>query len=606
MEPPDGAHPEGIVLVVDDDAAVRQGLIDVCATVGIRAVGAATGEEALSLQARMHPAVVVCDFRLPDANGVDLAGALKDADPDLPVLMLTAFASVESAVASVGQLDAYLIKPVPPRTLIQSVYHAMARRALVDENRSLVERLERLNAYQALYDPLTGLPNRALLDDRLNQAIAACRRTGSLLAVLFVDLDGFKVVNDLFGHHVGDELLCEMADRLGDARRQSDTVARFGGDEFVVVCPDIKSSAAACRIADHLLDELALPADIGGVEHRLTASVGIALTGPGAADASAEALLRNADTAMYRAKEEGRAGWELFDDSMRDRVLERFEIERALRAGMQSDDLDVAYQPLVELETGRVTGAEALLRWHRPGHGTVLPASFLTVAEESGLIVAVGRWVLDRVLSDLAAWRAGRRVPDDFRVWVNLSTRQLADSNFAAFVSEMAAGYGVPPTMVGFEVVEDALRDVGATVAVLGELRQGGFSVSLDDFGAGHSNLSWLCDLPITGMKIDRRFVATLDLGGDQRSTAIVRGLINLGHALGLSVVGEGVETKAQGEALRAMRCELGQGYYFGYPGLASQLWPAAPARTAARPPARRRNGVDLQSLETPAQPTTG
>jgi diguanylate cyclase (GGDEF)-like protein len=405
-EPPFAPGPDGVVLVVDDDEAARQALIDVCATVGIRAVGAASGEEALQLQATARPAVVVCDFRLPDLNGVDLAGELKAADPDLPVLMLTGFASVESAVASVGQLDAYLIKPVPPQMFIQSVRHALARRALVDENRSLVQRLERLNAFQALYDPLTGLPNRALLDDRLNQAIAACRRTGSQLAVLFVDLDGFKVVNDLFGHHVGDQLLCEMADRLGDARRQSDTVARFGGDEFVVVCPDIKSSAAACRIADHLLEELAVPADIGGVEHRLTASVGIALTGPGAPDANPETLLQNADTAMYRAKEEGRADWELFDDSMRDRVLQRFEIERGLRAGMESGELAVVYQPLVDLETGMMTGAEALLRWHRPGHGTVLPASFLTVAEESGLMLPLGRWALDRALADLASWRA--------------------------------------------------------------------------------------------------------------------------------------------------------------------------------------------------------
>ena len=456
---------------------------------------------------------------------------------------------------------------------------------------------------------MTGLPNRALLDDRLNQAIATCRRTGSQLAVLFVDLDGFKVVNDLFGHHVGDQLLCEMADRLGDARRQSDTVARFGGDEFVVVCPDIKSSAAACRIADHLLEELAVPAEIGGVEHRLTASVGIALTGPGAADVNPETLLQNADTAMYRAKEEGRADWELFDDSMRDRVLQRFEVERDLRAGMELGELAVVYQPLVDLETGAMTGAEALLRWHRPGHGTVLPASFLTVAEESGLIVPLGRWALDRALADLASWRADGVVPTRFRLWLNLSPRQLVNPNFASLAAEMVGAYDIPPALVGFEVVEDALRDVGATVSVLGALRQEGFSISLDDFGAGHSNLSWLQDLPITGLKIDRRFVSTLDLRGDLRSTAIVRGLVSLGHSLGLSVVAEGVETKAQGDALRSLGCELAQGYFFGYPGTSAQLWssvaPAlAPAPSSA--PASRRMAVERMAVRAPAQPTTG
>jgi diguanylate cyclase (GGDEF)-like protein len=443
----------------------------------------------------------------------------------------------------------------------------------VNANRDLVERLERLNTYQALYDPLTGLPNRALLDDRLGQAIAGSRRTGSILAVLFVDLDGFKVVNDLFGHHVGDELLCQMADRLANARRQSDTVARFGGDEFVVVCPDIKTSAAACRIADHLLDELAVPAEIGGVEHRLTASVGIAVTSPGSAYESPETLLRNADTAMYRAKDEGRAGWELFDDSMRDRVLERFEVERGLRAGMESGDLTVVYQPLVDLCTGEVAGAEALLRWYRNGYGTILPASFLGVAEESGLIVPLGRWALDQVLSDLATWRAEGLVPERFRLWINLSPHQLANPHFADLVRETIDSHGIPPGMVGFEVVEDALRDVGATIKTLHALREQGLSINLDDFGAGHSNLSWLQELPITGIKIDRRFVATLDVVGDSRSTAIVRGLVSLGHSLGLSMVGEGVESKAQGDALRTMGCELAQGYFFGYPGSAAQLW---------------------------------
>ncbi len=571
-----GLGPDAVVLVVDDDEAVRQSLVDVLATSGVRAMGASSAEEALALEELHHPAVVVCDFRLPDASGIDLARELKARDPEIPVLLLTGYASLDSAVAAVGQLDAYLVKPVAPQAFMQTVMNALARRGLVAENRSMVERLQRLNEYQALYDPLTGLPNRALLDDRLGQAIASCRRTGTLLGVLFVDLDGFKVVNDLFGHHVGDEILKEMADRLANARRQSDTVARFGGDEFVVVCPDIRTSAAACRIADHLLDELSVPAEVGGVEHRLTASVGIAVTGPGATEESPDTLLRNADTAMYRAKEEGRAGWELFDDAMRDRVLERFDVERGLRAGMESGDLSVAYQPLVDLRTGEVIGAEALLRWHRSGHGTTLPASFLNVAEESGLIVPIGRWVLERALADLASWRADRLVPPRFRLWVNVSPHQLANPHFARLVQEMIEGYDIPPGLLGFEIVEDALRDVGATIEVLRALRETGLSLNLDDFGAGHSNLWWLQELPITGIKIDRRFVASLDVHGEHRGTAIVRGLVGLGHSLGLAVVGEGVETRAQGEALRAMGCEQAQGYYFGYPGTPTQLWTQA------------------------------
>ncbi|HLI73140.1 MAG TPA: EAL domain-containing protein [Acidimicrobiales bacterium] len=571
--------PGTVVLVVDDDDELRQSLIDVLATGGVRAIGARRSDEALELHAAHEPAVVVCDYRLPDGSGIELARQVKARDPETPVLLLTGYASLDSAVAAVGQLDAYLIKPVASQTFMQTVRNALARRGLVAENKNLVERLQRLNAYQALYDPLTGLPNRALLDDRLSQAIASCRRTGLLVGVLFVDLDGFKVVNDLFGHHVGDQLLKLMADRLADARRQSDTVARFGGDEFVVVCPDLKTSAAACRVAEHLLDELSLPAEVEGVEHRLTASVGIALTGPGPRAESPETLLRNADTAMYRAKEEGRAGWELFDDAMRDRVLERYEVEHGLRAGMQSGDLAVVYQPLVDLSSGALVGAEALLRWYRKGHGTLLPATFLNVAEESGLIVPIGRWALEQALSDLARWRDEHVVPERFRLWVNVSPHQVANPHFGDLVAELLDGHDLSPALVGLEIVERDLRDVGGTVKVLRALRELGVSLNLDDFGAGYSNLAWLQELPITGIKIDRRFVSSLDVVNDRRGTAIVDGLIRLGHALGLSIVGEGVETPAQASSLQAMGCELAQGYYFGYPGSGRELWGSAPGR---------------------------
>jgi len=574
--------PEGLVLVVDDDESIRETLVGVLASASIRAAGVGTAKEALKLVPLNEPAVVVVDYRLPDSSGIELAKELKDRDPEMPVLLLTGFASLDSAIAAVGQLDAYLIKPVAPQTFLQTIRNALARRGLVAENKNLVERLQRLNAYQALYDPLTGLPNRALLDDRLSQAIASSRRTGTSLAVLFVDLDGFKVVNDLFGHHVGDQLLREMADRLAEARRSSDTVARFGGDEFVVVCPDVRTSAAACRIAEHLLAELSRPAMVDGVEHRLTASVGIAVTSRGAMSQSAEMLLRNADTAMYRAKEEGRDGWEIFDDAMRDRVLERFEVERGLRAGMDNGDLSLAYQPMVDLQTGAVVGAEALLRWHRPGYGTVLPGGFLTVAEESGLIVPIGRWALEEALCDLDLWCKERSVPDGFRLWVNVSPHQLANPHFAELVRELMDVHELPATLLGVEIVEEALRDVGATAKMLRGLRDIGVSINLDDFGAGHSNLSWLQELPITGLKIDRRFVANLDRLGDDRGSAIVGGLIGLGRALGLSVVGEGVETEAQAEALRTMGCEHAQGYYFGYPGSPAHLWGNPTGRASA------------------------
>jgi EAL domain-containing protein (putative c-di-GMP-specific phosphodiesterase class I) len=269
---------------------------------------------------------------------------------------------------------------------------------------------------------------------------------------------------------------------------------------------------------------------------------------------------------------------------MRDRVLERFEVERGLRAGMESGDLSLAYQPMVDLQTGAVVGAEALLRWHRAGYGTVLPGGFLNIAEESGLIVPIGRWVLEEALTDLALWCHEHTVPPDFRLWVNVSPHQLANPHFADLVRDVMDDHGLPGSLLGVEIIEEALRDVGATAKVLYGLREIGVAVNLDDFGAGHSNLSWLQELPITGLKIDRRFIANLDRLGDDRGPAIVGGLIGLGRALGLSVVGEGVETEAQADALRRMGCEHAQGYFFGYPGPSTHLWDPAVVGDGASP----------------------
>lgn len=562
-----------VVLIVDDDEAVRQSLVDVLTLEGIQTIVAGRADEALDLAIVHDPTAVVVDYHLPDRSGIELAHTIKERNPDTPVLLLTGFATLDTAIAAVGRLDAYLIKPVAPQLFIQTVMNALACRRLVAENRSLVERLQRVNAYQALYDPLTGLANRALLDDRLGQAVAGCQRTGNSMAVLFIDLDRFKVVNDLFGHQVGDHLLREMANRLAASCRKTDSVARFGGDEFVVVCQEVNGSTDACLIAANLLEKLAEPTMIDGVEHLITASIGIAVIAPGAPRQSAETLLRNADTAMYWAKEAGRAGWELFDNAMRVRVMERFEIERGLRSALEDGEFDVAYQPLVDVQSSAIVGAEALVRWDRPGHGTQLPGSFLGVAEDAGLIVAIGRWILDKTLSDLAQWKAAGLTPAQFRLWVNVSPQQLANPQFAVLVRERLDAHGISPDLLGLEILEEALIDVGATEKVLIALRAMGVSLNLDDFGAGYSNLWWLQELPITGLKIDRRFVATLDALDDERGSAIVRGLVSLGHSLGLTVVAEGVETQAQAAALGAMGCELAQGYFYGYPGSAEQLW---------------------------------
>jgi diguanylate cyclase (GGDEF)-like protein len=574
-----GPHPpDGPVLVVAGDPERVDSLVEVLTNAGVVAYGATTTPDALKLQTTHSPRVVVVDDQLADTSVADLGRALR-AEPREgvpPLVLLTGYASLDSAMEAMGQFDAYLVKPAPMHVFVSTVRNALRREWLMIEHRSLAERLRRLDDFQALYDPLTDLPNRALLDDRLGQALAGCQRDGTGLAVLFTDLDGFKVVNDLFGHHVGDHLLREVGGRLASTRRKSDTVARFGGDEFVVVCPAIGSSATACRIAEDILTELGRPFVVDGIEHALSASIGIMVTAAGAAGYSPETLLRNADTAMYRAKEQGRGCWELFDQTMHDRVEERSEVERGLRAGIANGELALAYQPLVHLETGALVGAEALLRWHRPDHGTVLPGAFLQVAEETGLIDALGGWVLEEALGELAAWQAMRVVPEHFRLWLNVSPHQLANPDFARHTLDLLDGNGIDPERLGFEIIEAALLNHGTMITALNTLHDRGVGLHLDDFGAGHSNLEWLEELPITGLKMDRRFVDRLGSGTDGRGAAVARGLVDLGHALGLSVVAEGVETRDQAQALVSMGCEYGQGYFFGYPGVAAQLWPGA------------------------------
>jgi diguanylate cyclase (GGDEF)-like protein len=563
--------------VVDDDVSTRASLLAVLAGAGIAAIGAASAEQALAFHADSGPALVVIDYLLPDRNGLDLAQALKERDPTLPILLLTGSASLESAIAAVGQVDGYLLKPMATDAFVGAVRRGLAHGALVAENRNLTSRLERLSQNQSLYDPLTGLPNRALLDDRINQALAICRRNHSALAILFIDLDGFKAVNDLNGHAVGDLALRELANRLAEARRRTDTIARFGGDEFVVVCPDVESVDVAYRMAEVILAELSRPVILGSTEHRLTASIGIVVTEPGDPTATTDALLRDADLAMYAAKDEGKASWKLFDETMRARAASRHEVEQGLRVAMEQDELVLEYQPVIDLQSGGIVGAEALVRWNRPGHGMVPPADFLGVADKVGLTASMGRWILDHALADLARLRASGTLPEGFHMWVNVSPRQIADLHFAELVAELSALHQVPTLLLGVEIAEHAVRDVVTTENVLSALHDLDVAVQLDDFGSGESNLAWLQELPISGIKIDAEFIAALDAVREHDGGAMVRGIIGLGHELHLTIVGEGVETHAQAVALRAMGCEYAQGFYFGRPGPFEQLLEPAP-----------------------------
>jgi diguanylate cyclase (GGDEF)-like protein/PAS domain S-box-containing protein len=432
-------------------------------------------------------------------------------------------------------------------------------------------RAEERLAHQALHDDLTGLPNRGLLLDRLGHALQRSKRQRSRLAVLFMDLDNFKVINDSLGHHVGDELLVELAARLERAVRTSDTVgrlggetvARFGGDEFVVLCEDIASERDAIRIAERIGRELGRPVSLGGRELAVTASIGLALGTGG--DASPEHLVRDADAAMYRAKEQGPGRWEMFDQAMRSRALKRLAIETELRGAIEREELRLFYQPIVAVADGEIEGVEALIRWQHPERGLLSPAEFIPIAEETSLILELGRWVLGLACRQAARWHADHGDWPPIRVSVNLSTRQLADRQLVEHVSEVLRRTGVEPACLSLEITESVLmQEVDFSVEMLHALRALGVGLHLDDFGTGYSSLSYLKRFPLDVLKLDRSFVS--GLGIDTEAPIIAAAIIEMARALGLTVIAEGVETKAQLASLRSLGCHSAQGYYFARP----------------------------------------
>jgi len=421
--------------------------------------------------------------------------------------------------------------------------------------------------FRAHHDALTGLPNRVLLSERLQQELAHARRADSQLALLFLDLDRFKSVNDILGHDGGDQLLREAAERLGACVRECDTVARLGGDEFVVLLTDLSSPQQAAKLAGQVLSKLSQPFQIANNECFVGASIGIAVFP--ADGAMAEELLKHADMAMYRAKAAGRGRFVFFEESMNIDQRERALMERELRLAIERDQLSVHYQPRVGLRDGRLLGAEALLRWHHPELGWVPPATFIPLAEDVGLIEEIGPWVLRHVCAQLADWQAAGYAIGT--VAVNVSGRQFRSSDLVAQVRLALESTGLAPHALELEVTEGVLIDnVEAVIELLSRIKQTGVSIALDDFGTGYSSMAYLRRLPIDVLKIDQSFVR--DLAHDEDARSIVQAIVALAHALHKSVVAEGVETLVQADLLRALGCEEAQGYYFSRPVTAAAL----------------------------------
>ncbi len=428
---------------------------------------------------------------------------------------------------------------------------------------------------QASFDALTGLPNRSLFLDRLSRAIASSRREERLVALLFVDLDRFKAVNDTMGHLYGDRLLEQVATRLTGCVREADTVARLGGDEFTIILPDITRGGDAATVAEKVIEQMSSTFIVEGHDLFIGASIGITVFPEDAHDAST--MLRNADIAMYRAKEAGRNGYRFFTQEMNTHALERMRLERDLRRALERGQLSLHYQPIVDLETNEIKAAEALLRWSHPDRGMVPPDEFIPLAEETGLIAPIGEWVIWTALAQAKSW--SDKGYEELGISINLSTRQLKLGLDLDTIERAIGETKVDPRQITFEITESLLMDDSETsIEWLKAIKDMGFRISIDDFGTGYSSLSYLKRFPVDTVKIDKSFVQ--DITEDPEDAALVDAIIAMTHSLKMTVVGEGGETKEQMEFLRAHGCEMMQGFYFGKPAAPEEFSRSLPRKT--------------------------
>ncbi len=540
------------VLVVDDDRSTRSALSHTLKRDGFRVEEASDGQQALNMLKRFQPDVILMDAVMPIMDGFTACAKIQELPNGraIPVLMITGLEdnqSVERAFAA-GASD-YIPKPIHFAVLSQRV------RRIIEANRA-----EKRIRHLAYNDLLTGLPNRTLFFDQLAQSLEQAEQNSTNVAVLFLDLDRFKYVNDNLGHDVGDRLLVAVAQRVRRSVRNVDCVARLGGDEFTVVLAEIDGPSAAASAAQNICRVLAAPFQIDGHDIFVTSSVGIALYPNDGNDVGT--LVKHADTAMYRAKKTN-TGFQFFEASMEHSISEHVRLESDLRRALENEELEVYYQPQARFDTGELIGMEALVRWNHPTRGFVSPVEFIPLAEEIGLINRLGEWVLRTACNQLQTWISSG-LPE-MRVAVNLSVRQLLQKDFTKTVQMALQDTGLSPHLLELEITESTLMENAVdTLKALHELRAIGLRLSIDDFGTGYSSLSYLKRFPVDIIKIDRSFVQ--DTPDDADDAAIVTGIIALAHSLRLEVVAEGVETEAQLRFLREQTCDILQGYYLSKP----------------------------------------
>lgn len=558
-------RPNGTLLLVDDDAMNRDALSRRLLRSGYHVLTAASGAEALEMVHANRVDAVLLDVMMPGMSGIDTLRRLRESrsPADLPVIMVTANDTSRDVVEALdlGAND-YVTKPIDYAVALARIRAQVVARRV---------------------DPLTGLANRAVFMDRLVARMARPHPPEPEFALFFLDVDRFKLVNDSLGHLAGDELLVGLAQRLEQSLRSTDTVGRFtgehvlarlGGDEFTVLLDGVRSAEDACAIADRLVSALAEPFVLGGREVCTSVSLGIVLGD--ARYRQAQELLRDADTAMYRAKARGRARYEMFDASMLAEVERRQQIETDLRHAVERGELHVHYQPIMLLAEERLSGFEALLRWHHPKHGVISPQEFIPLAEETGLIVSIGRWVLLEACRQMRRWDAEFPALRHLAINVNLSARQCTEPGLVADVGRILAETGLEAHRLKLEITEGLILESSAEVIdTLTALRAQGVQLGLDDFGTGYSALSYLQRFPFQTIKIDRSFVEGMHESGN---VEIIRAIISMAEGLAMTVTAEGVETAEQLAHLKRLSCEFGQGYYFNKPLASTDVRPVLEA----------------------------
>ena len=552
----------GIVLLIEDnpgDARLIKELLAEEPAAPFRIICVDRLLRGLELLSSENIEVLLLDLSLPDSHGLETFAKAYAHAPKVPIIVLTGNDDHALALLAVkaGAQD-YLFKGKLDRELlVRSMQYSIERKRYQEE-------LE----HQANYDALTGLPNRNLLHDRLKRAVFA-QRDVRPIAVVFVDLDHFKFINDSLGHTQGDKLLAIIAERLDSIVREGDTVARLGGDEFVLVLNDQNKEDVIFRAMQRVLSKVSEPMTIDGQELYITCSAGVSLYPQDGPDI--ETLLKNADVAMYRAKENGRNNFQFYTPEMNDLANERLALEHSLRRALERRELLLHYQPKVELGTGVIVGAEALVRWQHPEWGLIEPERFIPIAEETGLIVQIGAWVLHTACNQSRLWQDAGLPP--VTISVNLSARQFRQENFVEMVTRILNETGLKPEHLEIELTESMLmHNAKAAIAILRGLKSIGVRLSLDDFGTGYSSLNYLSRLPIDALKIDRSFVQQI---GDQDAYGdgiLAQAIISLGHSLNLRVIAEGVETDAQLKFLKEHQCDEVQGFYLGKPTMPEEF----------------------------------